>query len=140
MQSFAPNAGMNLERRLAKTDFFSFHVFQFQEKNMKGVEELQTIIHSINNSMKGGQKKALEVILRKKEVLISLLEETNQELKEFEIDSAAAAQKERDIIEKEDAVLQEARKRTAQLRDTLEKSDLPLERIKLKSENETKGV
>ena len=139
MQSFAPNAGRNLERRLAKTDFFSFKVFQFKEKNMKGVEELQTIVQSMNRSMSGGQKKALEVILRKKEILISLLEETNQELKEFEIDTAVA-QKERDIIEKEDAVLQEALKRTAQVRDTLEKSDLPLERINLKGNNETKGV
>ena len=102
---------------------------------MKGVEELQTIVQSMNRSTNGDKKKALEVILRKKEVLITLLEETNQELKGFVIDSAVA-QKERDIIEKEDVVLQEALQRAAQVRDTLEKSDLPPERINFKSNNE----
>mmetsp|Transcript_40953 Transcript_40953/g.98043 ORF Transcript_40953/g.98043 Transcript_40953/m.98043 type:complete len:94 (-) Transcript_40953:61-342(-) len=93
----------------------------------------------MSQSMSGGQKSGLNVILRKKEVLISLLVETNEELKEFKID-AAAAQKERSIIEKENAVLQEVLKRTAEVRNTLEKDDLPLQPINLKNNDETKGV
>lgn len=140
MLIFNPNAGRNLEKRLAKTDFLSFKVFQYQEKNLKGIEELQTLVQSMSQSMSGGQKSGLDVILRKKEILISLLEETNEELKEFKIDSAAA-QKERSIIEKENAVLQEVLKRTAQVRNTLEKDDIPLQQpINLKNDDETKGV
>mmetsp|Transcript_40954 Transcript_40954/g.98046 ORF Transcript_40954/g.98046 Transcript_40954/m.98046 type:complete len:196 (-) Transcript_40954:61-648(-) len=139
VQIFNPDAGRNLERRLAKTDFLSFKVFQYQEKNLKGIEEFQTLVQSMSQSMSGGQKSGLNVILRKKEVLISLLVETNEELKEFKID-AAAAQKERSIIEKENAVLQEVLKRTAEVRNTLEKDDLPLQPINLKNNDETKGV
>mmetsp|Transcript_40961 Transcript_40961/g.98073 ORF Transcript_40961/g.98073 Transcript_40961/m.98073 type:complete len:94 (-) Transcript_40961:60-341(-) len=93
----------------------------------------------MSQSMSGGKKSRLDVILRKKEILISLLEVTNEELKEFKIDSAAA-QKERSIIEKENAVLQEVLKRTAEVRNTLEKDDLPLQPINLKNNDETKGV
>ena len=138
-QSWNPDAGKNLEKRLAKSDLLSFKFFEHHEKDLKGIAELQTIEQSISRSMEGGKKGALEPILRKKEILISLLDETNQQLKEFKIDSAAA-QKERDMIEKETAVLTEVLKRTTQVRNTLEKDNLRIQPINPMIDDETKGV
>jgi heme exporter protein D len=105
---------------LAKTDLTSFKVFQSKEINFKGIKALQSLVESIDRNM--DEEGAIKAVVRKKEILIQLLEQTDRELEGImkSCSNYPILNRERSTIDQEEKILKQVLERTTRERALVE--------------------
>jgi hypothetical protein len=91
----SPNATKNLKERLARTNPFTRQFVTFNKQNKAALHDLNELVKMMDGSMDGSVR--VETILRKKQLLIRLLDLTESELARFSEDGSILPQQRRDL-------------------------------------------
>lgn len=113
-----PDYGQNLKRRLAHTDLFQMKINEYQEREMLGLKAISEIV----KLMDANASRRVDNTIRKKEILILLLDQTERELDYFSSQGVNVPSSSRDLqkLVLEERILTRLLKSTTEERTLLE--------------------